>query len=139
MSQPERLLPIKPGDQASLSKLITEQDVLQFAEATGDHNPVHLDESFAANTRFKRRIAHGLLVAGLISAVLGTQLPGPGCVYLSQTLQFRAPVYLGDTVTATVEAIKVRDDKPIVTFKTTCVNQDGQTVIEGEAVLLVLA
>ena len=103
---------------------------------SGDHNPVHLDEAYAAKTRFGHPIAHGMLVAGLISAVLGTELPGPGSIYLSQTLHFRAPVYIGDQVTATVEVVAIRPDKPIVTMKTVCTNQSGQIVLEGEAVLL---
>lgn len=130
---------IRVGDSGSLSKVVTELDVLNFAEASGDRNPVHLDKVFASRTRFGRRIAHGILVAGLISAVLGMRLPGPGCIYISQTLQFRAPVYFGDTITATVEVIKVRDDKPIITLRTVCVNQDSQIVIEGEAVMLLPA
>jgi 3-hydroxybutyryl-CoA dehydratase len=130
---------IRVGDSACLSKIISELDVLKFAEASGDSNPVHIDQEFASCTRFGRRVAHGVLVAGLISAVLGMQLPGPGCIYLSQTLQFRMPVYLGDTITAIVEVIKVRDDKPIITLRTVCANQDEQVVIEGEAVMLVPA
>ena len=127
---------IKVGDVASLTKLMSDQDVVWFAEASGDRNPIHLDDNYAATTQFGKRIAHGLLVAGLISAVLGTQLPGPGCVYLSQTLQFRSPVFIGDTITATVEVLKVREDKPIVVLRTVCTNQHAQTVIEGEAVLV---
>jgi acyl dehydratase len=130
---------IKVGDQASLTRTITAEMVVAYADLIGDHNPVHLDEAFAATTRFGHRIAHGMLVAGLISTVLATDLPGPGTVYLSQTLQFKAPVYLGDTITVKVEAIKVREDKPIVTLATVCTNQDGKNVIEGEAVGLVQA
>jgi 3-hydroxybutyryl-CoA dehydratase len=125
------------GDRASLSKIISTKDVRRFAEISGDHNPVHLDMSYAAQTRFGRPIAHGMLVAGLISAVLGTELPGPGSIYLSQTLQFRAPVYINDRITAAVEVIAIRPDKPIVTLKTVCTNQIEQVVLEGEAVLLV--
>jgi 3-hydroxybutyryl-CoA dehydratase len=102
----------------------------------GDNNPVHLDDAFAATTRFGKRIAHGMLAASLISAALANDLPGPGTVYLSQTLQFKAPVYLGDTVTAIIEVKSVREDKPIATLITTCVNQDNLTVLEGEAVVL---
>ena len=125
------------GDQATLTRTITDEMVVTYADLVGDHNPVHLDEAFAATTRFGRRIAHGMLVAGLISTVLASDLPGPGTVYLSQTLQFKAPVYLGDTITVTVEVVKAREDKPIVTLATVCANQDGKTVIEGEAVALV--
>ena len=128
---------IQIGDQARLTRTITDEMVVAFADLVGDHNPVHLDEAFAATTRFGRRIAHGMLVAGLISTVIASDLPGPGSVYLSQTLQFKAPVYLGDTITVQVKAIKVREDKPILTLATTCTNQDGKNVIEGEAVVLV--
>ena len=125
------------GDKAKLTRTITDEMVVAFADLVGDHNPVHLDEAFAATTRFGRRIAHGMLVAGLISSVIATDLPGPGSVYLSQTLRFKAPVYLGDTITVHVEVVKRREDKPIVTLRTICTNQDGKTVIEGEAVTLV--
>jgi acyl dehydratase len=130
---------IQVGDKATLTRAITDEVVVAYADLIGDHNPVHLDAAYAATTRFSRRIAHGMLVAGLISTVIATDLPGPGSIYLSQTLQFRAPVYLDDTITVQVEAIKVRQDKPIVTLATTCTNQDGKTVIEGEAVILVQA
>jgi 3-hydroxybutyryl-CoA dehydratase len=128
---------IKVGDTASLTKTFTESDVLSFAEISGDRNPVHIDPKFAATTRFKRQIVHGMLTAGMISAVLGMQLPGPGSIYLKQELNFRAPVYFGDTITATVTVTKVREDKPIVTLKTVCTNQEGAKVIDGEAVLMV--
>jgi 3-hydroxybutyryl-CoA dehydratase len=125
------------GDAAEVSKTITDEDVRAFAELTGDRNPVHLDEEYAATTRFGRRIAHGMLGASLISTVLASELPGPGSVYLSQTLRFTAPVYLGDTVTARVTVKHVREDKPVVTLETVCVNQRGERVVEGEAVVLV--
>ena len=128
---------LNPGDKASRSLTITDQAIQAFADLTGDHNPVHLDDSYAAGTRFGRRIAHGMIAAGLISATLANDLPGPGSVYLSQTLQFKAPVFPGDTVTATVEVRSVRPDKPIVTLSTLCTKQDGTLVIEGEAVILV--
>jgi 3-hydroxybutyryl-CoA dehydratase len=126
----------KVGDAAETSKTITDEDVRAFAELTGDRNPVHLDEEYAATTRFGRRIAHGMLGASLISTVLASELPGPGSVYLSQTLRFTAPVYLGDTVTARVTVTNVREDKPVVTLETVCVNQRGERVVEGEAVVL---
>lgn len=128
---------VSVGEQAELSKTFSDEDVRAFARISGDSNPVHLDDEYAAGTRFKRRIAHGMLTAGLISAVLGTKLPGPGSIYLSQTLNFRAPVYIGDTITARVTVKAVREDKPIVTLETICLNQQGTTVLEGEAVLLV--
>ncbi|MFN2150812.1 MAG: MaoC family dehydratase [Anaerolineales bacterium] len=127
---------IQTGDCASLSKTFSEKDVLTFAEISGDRNPVHIDAAFASSTRFERQLVHGMLTAGLISAVLGMQLPGPGSIYLKQELNFRAPVYFGDTITATVTVIKVREDKPIITLETICTNQDGETVIDGEAVLM---
>lgn len=124
------------GDSASLTKTFTDEDVRTFAAISGDKNPVHLDDDYAAQTQFKKRIAHGMLSAGLISAVLGTQLPGEGSIYLSQSINFRAPVYLDDTITAMVTVIKLREGKPIVTLATVCKNQDDVVVLEGEAVLL---
>ncbi len=124
------------GDSAEVSKTITEEDVRAFALLTGDRNPVHLDEEYASTTRFGRRIAHGMLAASLISTVLASELPGRGSVYLSQTLRFTAPVFLGDTVTARVVVKHVREDKPVVTLETVCTNQRGERVIEGEAVVL---
>jgi 3-hydroxybutyryl-CoA dehydratase len=128
---------LNPGDKASRTTTITDAMIGAFAEITGDTNPVHLDDEYAAGTRFGRRIAHGMIAAGLISAALANDLPGPGTVYLSQTLQFKAPVYPGDTITTTVEVKGVRPDKPIVTLFTQCVNQDRVVVLEGEAVVLV--
>ena len=128
---------LKVGDAAEMQKTIADEDVRAFAELTGDRNPVHLDEEYAASTRFGRRIAHGMLGASLISAVLANELPGRGTVYLSQTLRFTAPVFLGDTVTARVVVKAVREDKPVVTLETFCTNQRGERVVEGEAVVLV--
>jgi 3-hydroxybutyryl-CoA dehydratase len=127
---------LQVGDSASLSKTITDADIKAFAELTGDHNPVHLDDSFAATTRFGRRIAHGMLSASLISSLLANKLPGQGTVYLSQTLKFVAPVFPDDTVTATVTVTKIREDRSIATLETSCSNQAGETVITGEAVVL---
>jgi 3-hydroxybutyryl-CoA dehydratase len=127
----------KVGDTASITRAITDKDICAFAELTGDHNPVHLDEGFAQTTRFGRRIAHGMLGASLISAVLGTELPGTGSIYLSQTLQFLGPVYIGDLVTARVTVTKVREEKSIVNLETVCENQRGETLIRGEAIVLV--
>jgi 3-hydroxybutyryl-CoA dehydratase len=129
--------PLNPGDKASRTQTISDAMIRSFAELTGDTNPVHLDEEYAAGTRFGRRIAHGMIAAGLISATLANDLPGPGTVYLSQTLQFKAAVYPGDTITATVEVKNVRPDKPILTLSTICTNQDKKVVLEGEAVVLV--
>ncbi|MBN1579689.1 MAG: MaoC family dehydratase [Anaerolineae bacterium] len=125
------------GECATFTKTISETDVATFAEVTGDSNPLHMDDDYARRTRFGRRIAHGMLTAGLISTVLGTKLPGPGAIYLEQTLKFLAPVYLGDTIAAEVEVIAWRADKGIITLRTTCRNQDGQEVLAGQAVLMV--
>ncbi|HEV7374997.1 MAG TPA: MaoC family dehydratase [Pyrinomonadaceae bacterium] len=127
---------IQIGDTAEVSKTITDEDVRLFADLTGDHNPVHLDDQYASATRFKRRVAHGMLTASLISSVLANQLPGEGTVYLSQSLKFVAPVYLDDTVTARVTITGIREDKPVATLETVCVNQRGELLIKGEAVIL---
>src|SRR5512138_3158111 len=128
---------LQPGEKASRTTVISDDMIRAFAGLTGDTNPVHLDDTYAAGTRFGRRIAHGMIAAGLISAVLANDLPGPGTVYLSQTLQFKAPVYPGDTITTTVEVKNTRPDKPIVTLRTFCTNQENVVVLEGEAVVLV--
>ena len=125
------------GDSAEITKTIEQADIDAFAEVTGDHNPVHVDEAFAQQTRFGRRIAHGMLTASLISSVLANHLPGAGSVYLGQTLQFVAPVFAGDEVTARVTVTEVRESRPIVKLETVCVNQRGETVIRGEATVLV--
>jgi 3-hydroxybutyryl-CoA dehydratase len=127
----------QPGDCTSRTATITDEMIRGFATLTGDTNPVHLDDDYAAGSRFGRRIAHGMIAAGLISATLANDLPGPGTVYLSQSLKFKLPVFPGDTVTATVEVLSVREDKPIVTLSTVCTNQDNEVVLEGEAVVLV--
>jgi acyl dehydratase len=126
----------KIGDSASLTKTFSDEDVRSFAEASGDKNPVHLDDEYAAGTQFKRRLVHGMLTAGLVSAVLAMELPGPGSIYLSQSINFRAPVFIGDTITATVTILKIRESKNIVTLETICKNQDDVVVLEGEAVVL---
>jgi 3-hydroxybutyryl-CoA dehydratase len=128
---------LQAGDHASRTLAISDETIRAFAEVTGDNNPVHLDDEYAAGTRFGRRIAHGMIAAGVISATLANDLPGPGTVYLSQALKFKLPVYPGDTVTATVEVLKVREDKPIVTLSTVCTNQEDEVVLEGEAVVMV--
>lgn len=124
------------GMEASYSKKISNEDVLAFAELSGDVNPVHLDDEFAAGTIFKRRIAHGFLTGSLFSTVLGTKLPGPGCIYLSQSLKFRAPVYIGDEVVATLRLTGLDPEKARATLACACV-VDGKTVLEGEAVVMV--
>lgn len=124
------------GDAASFSKTITETDVVLFAGITGDFNPVHIDEAHARQTAFEGRIAHGMLGASLISTVLGTRLPGPGTIYLGQEVKFKAPVRIGDTLTATVTVASVREDKPIYTLTTNVTNERDELVIEGQAVAM---
>ena len=124
------------GDSAEITRTIEQADIDAFAAVTGDHNPVHVDEEFAKTTRFRRRIAHGMLTASLISAVLANHLPGEGSVYLGQTLQFLAPVFPGDEITARVTVLEIREDKPIVKLETVCVNQREEMVLRGEATVL---
>jgi len=126
---------LKVGDLDRFSKTVTDADIYLFAGVTGDLNPAHIDESYAQGTFFKTRIAHGMLSAGFVSAVIGTRLPGPGTVYMQQTLDFLAPVHIGDTVTATVEVIEKLQEKRRVRLKTTCTNQEGTTVLGGEALV----
>ncbi|QZA32149.1 MaoC family dehydratase [Hydrogenibacillus sp. N12] len=128
--------PFQVGDSAEVTREITQEDVQAFASLSGDDNPLHLDASFAARTRFRQPIAHGMLTASLISAVIGTRLPGPGGIYLSQELKFVRPVFIGDRVTARAEILDIRPDKPILRLRTTCINQRGETVITGEAVVM---
>ena len=127
---------IKVGDEAEFGKTITEADVVLFAGVTGDLNPAHLHETFAADTFFKGRVAHGMLSAGFISAVIGTKLPGPGAIYMSQSLRFTAPVRIGDTVTARVQVMEVIEEKQRVKLSTICTKQDGTVVLEGEALVM---
>ena len=127
---------LTPGMTATVSRTVSEADVVSFAEVTGDRNPLHLDETYAAGTRFGGRIIHGMLSAGFISCVLGTQLPGPGGVYLNQSLAFRAPVRIGDTVATTVTVTEIDPDRRLVRFATVCRVGD-KAVVEGDALLLV--
>ena len=124
------------GQTAELRRTVTAPDIEAFAAVTGDDNPVHLDEAYAAATQFKSRIAHGMLSAGYISAVLGTRLPGPGAIYVSQTLNFRRPVRIGDEVTAEVKVTAIDPARGRVTLATGCVVA-GKAVVEGEAVVIV--
>ncbi|MBM3302142.1 MAG: MaoC family dehydratase [Deltaproteobacteria bacterium] len=126
---------LRVGDRAEFTKTISESDVYLYAGVTGDVNPAHIDEEYAKKTFFKTRIAHGMLLGGLISAVLGSRLPGPGTIYISQHLDFLAPVRFGDTITASVEVIEILTMQKRVKFKTTCMNQDGVRVVDGEAVV----
>ena len=121
------------GQRASVTRTISESDVYLFAGITGDLNPAHTNEEYAKKTHFKTRIAHGMLSSGLISAVLGMKLPGPGTIYTGQTLKFLAPVHIGDTITATAEIQSLDLDRNRVVLTTTCTNQDGKVVVTGEA------
>ena len=124
------------GMTDSSTKVFTEKDVLSFAELSTDNNPLHIDEEAAKNGIFGRRVVHGILVSGLISAVLGTKLPGEGTIYLGQELKFRKPVFLGDAITATVEVVELIPEKKFAVLNTTCTNQDGVVVITGKATVL---
>ncbi len=126
---------LEVGEFSEFSKTISESDVYLYAGITGDFNPAHINEEYAKKTFFETRIAHGMLPAGFISAILGTKLPGPGTIYLKQELEFLAPVRMGDTITARVEITGIDKEKKKVTLKTTCVNQDGKTVLDGEAIV----
>lgn len=127
---------LKVGDKDSVSKVVTGEDVADFARISTDNNPVHLDEEFAKTTAFGRRIAHGMFGAGLISAAIGTKLPGYGTIYMGQNLKFMRPVYLGDTITAYVEVIEKIDAKKRLKLKTWVENQDGKVVIDGDALVM---
>ena len=124
------------GQSASTAKTVSEADVYLFAGLTGDLNPAHVNESYAQTTRFGRRIAHGMLSAGLISAVIGMQLPGPGTIYLGQDLKFLAPVHIGDTVTATVTVKELDMVRGRVVLDTVCENQEGTKLISGQALVM---
>ncbi|WP_260471924.1 MaoC family dehydratase [Bacillus sp. HMF5848] len=123
------------GTKASISKTIAECDIYSFAGITGDFNPAHIDEEYAKTTPFQTRVAHGMLTGGLISAVLGMKLPGPGAIYVGQQLRFKKPVMIGDTVTAEVEAIELVDKGKyqLLVLRTNCFNQRGEIVVEGMA------
>lgn len=124
------------GQEASISRTVTDGDIVAFAEVSGDKNPVHLDAAYAATTMFKERIAHGMLSAAFISAVLGMKLPGPGAIYLSQSLAFKAPVKIGDTVVTTVRCVELMPEKKRAKFETIC-SVNGKPVLTGEALLMV--
>ncbi len=125
----------KVGDAAEMTKVFTEEDVYLFAGITGDRNPVHISKEYAATTRFRERIVHGLLTTGLISATIGMKLPGTGCLYLSQRVEFLKPVKIGDEITARVEIVEVISEKRL-RLRTQCVNQRREVVIDGEAVVV---
>jgi 3-hydroxybutyryl-CoA dehydratase len=126
---------IRLGDKAEFAKTISESDVYLYAGVTGDLNPAHVNEEYAKKTFFKTRIVHGMLSAGFISTIFGTKFPGPGTIYLRQVIEFVAPVYIGDTITASVEVVDINVEKNRVIFKTICVNQESKEVLTGEAVV----
>ena len=126
---------LKVGQRETFAKTVTEADIVLYAGISGDTNPMHLNEEYASQTMFKGRIAHGMLTAGFISAVLGARMPGPGALYLSQTLRFKAPVRPGDTVTADCEITEIDLAKRRVTLRTLCLVK-GKPVVEGEAVVM---
>ena len=128
---------LRVGQWATMSRTITIVEIVSFAGLTGDANPAHLNDEWANRTRFGKRIGHGMLTAGILSAVLGTKLPGDGAIYLSQSLRFSGPVFPGDTITARAEVIELIPDRRRVRLLTTCTNQHGQVVLEGEALMLV--
>ena len=123
------------GDSAEFSKTISEADIYQFAGVTGDLNPAHINQAYAEKTFFKGRIAHGMLMGGFISAVIGMQLPGPGSIYLGQNLKFMAPAKIGDTITAKVEVTEITAEKNRIALRTTCTNQEGVVVVDGQAMI----
>jgi 3-hydroxybutyryl-CoA dehydratase len=129
---------LEPGMEASFARSVTEADIVGFAEVSGDKNPVHLDAEYAARTMFKERIAHGMLTAGYISAVFGMELPGPGAIYVSQTLNFKGPVKIGDEVIAKVRLAELYPAKRRARFDCVCMVR-GKPVLEGEAILMVPA
>jgi 3-hydroxybutyryl-CoA dehydratase len=133
---PKTYSELQIGDFATFTKTVSETDIYLFAGITGDMNPAHVDAVSAANGMFKQRIAHGMLSASFISTVLAMQLPGPGTIYAGQNLQFRAPVLIGDTVTARVECTEKIEARGWAKFKTTVTNQDGKLVVDGEATVI---
>ena len=129
---------LKIGQSAEVVHTVTEEDIQTFGDLSGDYNPLHFDEEWAKTTMFEGRIAHGLLTAAFISTAIGMHLPGPGTIYMSQSMKFLGPVRIGDTITARVEVSNLNDEKRRITLTTTCVNQDGKTVLEGEALVTLM-
>ncbi len=126
---------IHVGDTSEFTKTVSESDVYLYSGISGDTNPAHINEEYAKTTFFKTRVAHGMLSAGFISTVLGNRLPGAGTIYVKQELRFLAPVHMGDTITAKVEVLEVISEKNRVKLRTYCVNQDGTTILDGEALV----
>ncbi|CAN5578201.1 MaoC family dehydratase [soil metagenome] len=132
------MMNLEIGRSFSRDREVTDELIRNFAELSGDHNPIHLDEDYAATTRFGRRIAHGMLSGAFISAILGDEFGEKKIVYLSQTMKFKAPVFIGDVITTTATVTKLRPEKELVFLSTICTNQDGTTTLEGEAVIMLL-
>ncbi|HLW61633.1 MAG TPA: MaoC family dehydratase [bacterium] len=132
-AQPEGPLGLRVGQKASRTKSVTEADLRMYAEITGDYNPLHFDDAFAARTRFRRRVAQGGITAGLLNALVAMDLPGPGTVFMSQSLTYRAPVFVGDLLTATVEVAGLKPDKPVCHLTFTINNQHGEVVLDADA------
>ena len=126
---------LEVGERAEFSKTVSESDIYLYAGLTGDFNPAHINEAYAEKTFFKTRIAHGMLTIGFVSTVIGNKLPGPGTIFLRQEMDFTAPVRIGDTITAQVEVSEILPEKKRVRLKTTCINQKGTKVLDGEAIV----
>lgn len=133
-----RISELYVGQSASLKKIFTSEELNCFSEMSLDKNPIHLDEDYAKNSIFGKRIVYGYLTASLFSGLIGSDLPGKGSIYLSQTLNFKKPVYINEEVTATVKITNIRADKPIITLETICTNGKGEIVIDGNAVIKLL-
>jgi 3-hydroxybutyryl-CoA dehydratase len=129
---------IKMGQSAEITHTITKEDIQTFGDLSGDYNPLHFDEEWAKKTMFGGRSAHGMLTASFISAAIGMHLPGPGTIYMSQSMRFLGPVRIGDTITARVEVILLNDEKERVTLKTICTNQEGKVIMDGEALVTLM-
>ena len=139
MSEPRPIEQYRVGDRATARRRFTDEDVRRFAELSGDFNELHVDDAAAARSRFGRRLVHGMLTASLFTRLLGMELPGRGTIYMSQTLRFTAPVYIGDEVEAVVEVVAVDIPRRRLTLSTTCQNERGQQVVVGEAIVMVEA
>ena len=131
-SEPIGPLGLSVGQRARRTKTVTTKDVELYAEITGDRNPLHFDANFAGRTRFKRLVAQGGITSGMLNALVAMDLPGPGTVFMNQSLRYLAPTYLGDTLTAEVEVLSLKPDKPVCQLRATIKNQDGTVLLEGE-------
>ena len=129
---------IRIGQHAEYVRTVTSEDIEMFGQVSGDYNPLHFNEDWAKTTMFKGRIAHGILTATYVSTVIGMKLPGPGTIYISQSMKFRRPVRIGDEITARVEVISKNDEKEFLVLKTVCINQEDKVVLDGEAVVTMM-